>query len=28
VIDGTPDVPAIERLWQDYAEPVKANVTS
>jgi hypothetical protein len=28
VIDGPPDVPAIERLWQDYAEPVKANVTS
>jgi hypothetical protein len=28
VIDGAPDVPTIERLWQDYAEPVKANVTS
>lgn len=28
VIDGAPDVPAIERLWQDYADPVKANVTS
>lgn len=28
VIDGPPDVPAIERLWQDYAEPVNANVTS
>ena len=28
VLDGPPDVHAIERLWQDYADPVKANVTS
>jgi hypothetical protein len=28
VIDGPPDAPTIERLWQDYADPVKANVTS
>jgi hypothetical protein len=28
VIDGPPDAAAIERLWQDYADPVKANVTS
>jgi hypothetical protein len=28
VIDGPPDVAAIERLWQDYADPVKATLTS
>jgi hypothetical protein len=28
VFDGPPDVPTIERLWHDYAEPVKANITS
>lgn len=27
VIDGPPDAAAIERLWQDYAEPVTANVS-
>jgi hypothetical protein len=28
VLDGPPDVPLIERLWQDYAEPVKARLVS
>jgi Methane oxygenase PmoA len=28
VFDGPPDVATIERLWHDYAEPVKVTVTT